>query len=164
MIEILPIAEAYVDAVAHMHKVCFPRQQLSADWVRCNFQCYPRVQLYVAKNSQGEIVGYIQWIQKSGFRQQVVLELEQFAVLPEYQGQGMGYALITKSLPMVQRELQARGASLKHILVTTRADNQSQRLYKKALNAEIEAVISNLYSHDEVIMVARDVDVLMSPS
>jgi len=146
-----------VDAAAHVHATCFPRQQLSSDWMRCNKQCYPRIQLYVAKNSQDKIVGYIQWIQKSGFRQQVVLELEQIAVLPEDQGQGMGYALITKSLPMVQRELQARGASLKHVLVTTRADNQSQRLYKKALNAEVEAVISNFYSHDEVIMVARDV-------
>jgi len=164
MIEILPIAEADVDAVAHMHKVCFPRQQLSADWMRCNFQCYPRIQLYVAKSDQDKIVGYIQWIQKSGFRQQVVLELEQIAVLPEYQGQGIGHALITKSLPMVQTQLQSRGATLKHILVTTRADNQAQRLYKKALNAKIESMIGNLYSHDEVIMVARDIDVLMSPS
>jgi len=32
------------------------------------------------------------------------------------------------------------------------------------LNADIEAVIRNLYSHDEVIMVARDIDVLMSQS
>jgi len=151
------IKDSDVDAAAHVHATCFPRQQLSGDWVRCNKQCYPRIQLYVAKNSQGRLVGYIQWIQKSGFRQQVVLELEQIAVLPVYQGQGIGHALITKSLPMVQTQLQSRDASLKHILVTTRADNQAQRLYKKALNADIEAVIRNLYSHDEVIMVARDV-------
>jgi len=146
-----------VDAAAHVHATCFPRQQLSSDWMRCNKQCYPRIQLYVANNVQDKIVGYIQWIQKSGFRQQVVLELEQIAVLPEYQGQGIGHALITKSLLMVHTQLQFRGASLKHILVTTRDDNQAQHLYKKALNADIEAVIGNLYSHDEVIMVARDI-------
>jgi len=58
---------------------------------------------------------------------------------------------------MVHTQLQFRGASLKHILVTTRDDNQAQHLYKKALNADIEAVIGNLYSHDEVIMVAREI-------
>jgi len=151
-----------VGAAAHVHATCFPRQQLSIDWMRCNKQCYPRIQLYVAKNSQGKLVGYIQWIQKSGFRQQVVLELEQIAVLPEYQGQDIGHALITKSLPMVQTQLQSRSATLKHMMVTTRADNQAQQLYKKALNADIEAVISNLYSHDEVIMVARDIDFLLA--
>ncbi|WP_417579291.1 hypothetical protein [Nitrincola sp.] len=45
----------------------------------------------------------------------------------------------------------------KKIVVTTRADNHAQRLYRKVLGAEIEASISGLYSADEVIMVARDI-------
>jgi hypothetical protein len=40
--------------------------------------------------------------------------------------------------------------------VTTRTDNHAQRLYRKALGATPEAVIQDLYSADEVIMVARN--------
>jgi len=59
------------------------------------------VQLYVARNTEKELVGYIQWLQKSGFRQEVVLELEQIAVHPKYQEQGFGvdsYEITLKSL------------------------------------------------------------------
>lgn len=48
-------------------------------------------------------------------------------------------------------------AVLKHILVTTRADSYAQRLYKNVLGAEVEAALANLYSADEVIMVARNI-------
>jgi hypothetical protein len=51
-----------------------------------------------------------------------------------------------------------RGAAIQHIVVTTRADNSAQRLYRNALGAEIEATIPRLYSADEVFMIARDVD------
>jgi len=146
-----------IDAVALVHSTCFKRQQLSTEWIRCNHASYPRMQLYVARNVHRELVGYIQWTQKSGFRKEVVLELEQLAVYPEHQRQGIGHQLITESLPLVQRQLQSRGASVNHILVTTRADNDAQKLYKKALNAEVEASISNLYSGEEVVMVARNV-------
>jgi len=74
------------------------------------------------------------------------LELEQIAVLPQHRGQGVGRALIQQSLPMAE-------AALKHVMVTTRADNQAQSLYRQTLGVEVEAVIRNLYSADEVVMV-----------
>ena len=46
------------------------------------------MQFFVAE-SNGEIRGFIHWTQKSGFRQQVVLELEQIAVHPHFHGQGI---------------------------------------------------------------------------
>jgi hypothetical protein len=55
-------------------------------------------------------------------------------------------------------ELHGRGAILKHIMVTTRADNYAQRLYRQALGAEVECTLRDLYSADEVIMVARNVE------
>lgn len=36
-----------------------------------------------------------------------------------------------------------------------RADNKAQELYKKTLGAEVVSVIKNLYSADEVIMIAN---------
>ena len=157
MIEIFRMVECDIAEVASIHEIAFPRQQLSAEWISCNHSCYPRMQLYVARNAQKDLVGYIQWSQKSGFRKEVVLELEQMAVHPKYQRQGIGYQLITKSLPLVQSQLKSRKASIKHVIVTTRADNHAQRLYKKALNAKVEASIPSLYSGEEVVMVARNV-------
>ncbi|KDE41433.1 Acetyltransferase [Nitrincola lacisaponensis] len=61
-------------------------------------------------------------------------------------------------MPDVTIKLQKQGSVLQHILVTTRADNHAQRLYKEVLGAEVEATLTNLYSADEVIMVARDVN------
>ena len=90
-------------------------------------------------------------------RPQVVLELEQIAVHPDFQGQGIGSLLIRESLPLVKAELAKKGSRLKAMIVTTRADNDAQRIYRKELGAEIEATITNLYSADEVFMVARNV-------
>lgn len=43
-------------------------------------------------------------------------------------------------------------------MVNTRADNFAQTLNKKTLGAEVEVTIPDLYSADEVIMIARYVD------
>jgi len=41
--------------------------------------------------------------------------------------------------------------------VSTRADNYAQSFYKKVLGAKVEATIKNLFSDDEIYMVARNV-------
>ncbi len=146
-----------LETVAKIHQAAFPRQLNSRDWIACNFEAYPRMQFFVAVQD-GQIQGFIHWTQKSGFRADVVLELEQIGVHPDKQGRGLGTLLIKKSLPMVKEQISDRGASLKHIIVTTRADNKAQRLYRKTLKVEIEATITDLYSADEVFMVARHVD------
>jgi len=141
---------------ALVHKKAFIRQRLSFEWLECNLNAFPRFLSYVAE-IENSIVGYILWSQKSGFRPEAVLELEQIAVLPKYHGQGIGKELIQKSLPFVKEQLAKQDAKLKHIIVTTRADNRAQKLYKTTLGAEVEATLSNLYSADEVFMVARNV-------
>lgn len=148
-----------IDEVANIHRAAFARQHRSKEWISANFAAFPRMQYYVATMSD-VIYGFIHWTQKSGFRNEVVLELEQIAVAPEYQGKGLGGALIDESLPLVRHQLAERGAFLKHIIVTTRADNQAQQLYRKTLGVEVEATITNLYSADEVVMVRRNIDML----
>jgi ribosomal protein S18 acetylase RimI-like enzyme len=139
-----------------VHKEAFIRQKLSFEWLECNLNAFPRFLNFVAE-LEGSLVGYIIWSQKSGFRPEVVLELEQVAVLPKHHGQGVGRELIEESLPFVRDHLAKQGSTLKHIIVTTRADNHAQKLYRSTLGAEVEATIVNLYSADEVFMVARDV-------
>lgn len=139
-----------------VHKTAFTRQRLSLEWLECNLNAFPRFLSFVAE-IEGSIVGYITWSQKSGFRPEAILELEQIAVLPRYHNQGIGKKLIENSLPLVRKQLNQQSSKLKHIIVTTRADNHAQKLYKNTLGAEVEAIISNLYSTDEVFMVARNV-------
>ncbi len=140
--------------MALVHHEAFSRQTMSEKWIVCNFQAFPRIRQFVAL-LEGEVIGYIQWVEKSGFRKEAVLELEQIAVQASRRGQGVGTALIQQSLAMIQEALALRGSTLKHVLVTTRSDNQAQRLYAKVLGAQVEATLSNLFSADEVVMVAR---------
>ncbi len=74
-----------------------------------------------------------------------------YAVAPEHRRRGIAESLIRRSLAAVEKELQ----TLRAIVVTTRADNAAQQLYRKTLGAEVEATIASLYSGDEVLMVAR---------
>ena len=157
--KIRPFNKKDLAKTAAVHKAAFVRQQMSTEWIASNFQAYPRVQYFVAETKNDEIVGYIHWCQKGGFRSEVVLELEQLAVHPGFQGQGIGTRLIRDSLPHVKEQLASRGARVKHVIVTTRTDNHAQKLYRKTLGAEIETTIRSLYSADEVFMIARNVKI-----
>jgi ribosomal protein S18 acetylase RimI-like enzyme len=152
--KIRPYGDADLEAVAAVHAEAFPRQGHSRDWIAATARAYPRIRLYVAE-VEGALRGYVAWSEKSGFRAEVVLELEQVAVAERYRGRGFGAALIRESLPDVARQLGERGATLKSVMVSTRADNAAQRLYRKTLGAEVVATLPSLYSADEVILVAR---------
>jgi ribosomal protein S18 acetylase RimI-like enzyme len=149
--------EEDIDAVAKVHSEQFPRQKDSPKWISCNFAAFPRILMFVARDERDRIIGYIQWIQKSGFRQQSVIELEQIAVLKRQQGKGIGTLLIEQSLKHIKDYLADTNSHLKAILVSTRTDNLAKSLYEKVLKAKEIAVIKDLYSHDEVIMLANDV-------
>lgn len=83
-----------------VHKEAFERQCLFYEWLECNLNAYHRIICYVViKNS---IAGYIIWSQKSGFRRQTVLEVEQIAILKKDHGQVIGRKLIEDSLPNVR--------------------------------------------------------------
>jgi ribosomal protein S18 acetylase RimI-like enzyme len=156
---IRPFEKEDLIGTSEVHKVVFIRQKMSLNWIECNSNAYPKTQIFVAESKDKHIVGYALWSQKSGFRSEVVLELEQLAVHPTYQGMGIGSKLVRESLPQVQEQLKTRDAKIKHVIVSTRADNYSQLLYKKTLKAEVVSTISNLYSADEVIMISRNIKI-----
>lgn len=123
-------------------------------WIKCNFLAYPRAQYFVAV-ANGKVSGYIFWLEKGGFRNESVFELEQIAVGKDYQGQGIGTKLIEKSLAEIKKYLKARGSVLKAVEVTTGTENKAQNFYKKTLGANPECVVRNLFRGDEVVMIAR---------
>lgn len=151
---IRPFEERDLLAVSKIHETSFPRQCFSTDWIRSLSGGFPRTQIFVS-DIDGKIVGFIVWTEKSGFRLESFFELEQITVDECFRRQGIGRTLIEQSLAMVKESLEKRGSCLKAILVSTRADNNAQRLYSKVLKAETVAVIPGLYSGDEVLMRGR---------
>lgn len=145
-----------LDDLAYVHQNTFLRQKQSKEWLTCTMKAFPRNICFLIKN-ENQICGYIIWAQKSGFRPEVVLELEQIAIHPNSQNKGMGQILIQDSLKEVKSLLLTKGSKVKHILVSTRSDNHAQKIYQKVLGAKVEATISNLFSADEVYMIARNV-------
>lgn len=139
-----------------VHQAAFIRQQHSYDWLKCTRNAFPRMLCYVIE-CENIIVGYIVWAQKSGFRPEAILELEQLAIHPDHQGRGLGQELIKDSFELVKIQLLKQGSTVKHIIVNTREDNHAQSLYRKVLGAEVEATITDLYSANEVFMIARNV-------
>ena len=123
-------------------------------WINCNFLAYPRAQYFVARIDK-QVVAYILWAEKGGFRESSVWELEQIATKKEFQGQGIAGSLIEVSLLEIKTYLADRGSRLKLVEVTTGTENKAQNLYKKALGAQVECIIKDLFRGDEAIMIAR---------
>jgi GNAT superfamily N-acetyltransferase len=151
MIQIKEISQEHISQVSNIHKEVFPRQWHSQEWIQSNFNAYPRIMMYVAL-IENQTVWYIGWIQKSGSRDEVVLELEQIWVSQSCQWKGIWQELIKKSLKWVEKKLQERNAKIKTLYVTTRTDNKAQEIYKKVLWVKEVGVIKDLYSSDEVFL------------
>ncbi|ARN72881.1 GNAT family N-acetyltransferase [Oceanicoccus sagamiensis] len=130
---------------SQVHKEAFRHEKLSFEWLECHLNAFPRFLGFVAEVDR-VVVGYIIWAQKSGFRAETVLELEQIALLPEMHGQGMGRQLIYQSLPLVKGELVSQGSVIKHIVVDKKAYYPVETPCKPDWGAEIEAAITNLYT------------------
>jgi ribosomal protein S18 acetylase RimI-like enzyme len=146
-----------IEDAAKVDELAFPRQTFSKDWLDCVFKSFPKSQLFVAERA-GEIIGLVFWTEKIGFRKEAVVELEQIAVHPDYQGRGIGIYLIIRSVILVAEKIAERGAKLCHILGNTRVNNNALKLYK-TLGAQPIGKISGLFSADEVFLSINNVDI-----
>lgn len=155
-----PMEQDHLDDVVKIYLSSFKgmcSEDIVKQWFECNMRAYPRMQYFVAL-SWGEVVGYILWIEKGGFREESVWELEQIAVKPEFRGIGIGRKLIEDSISYIKRYLENRRpkSKLKLIIVSSGSSNKiARRLYEKVLGAKEEAIIRDFYRDDEVIYVAR---------
>jgi len=157
MIKILKVQKKDLKKMAEIASDNFSGLKEKIDaikWIICNFNAFPRMQYFVAKNGKN-IAGYILWVEKGGLRKKSVWELEQIAVKKTFQGQGIGSQLIEKSLLEIKKYLKKRKSVLKLVEVTTGTENQAQNLYKKILKAEAECIVKDFFRGDEVIMISR---------
>ncbi len=156
-IQIRPMKAGEIGEVSKIASQCFSGMKdikKARLWISCNFKAFPRARYFVAKDG-AKVIGYILWLEKGGFRKEAVLELEQIAVGPQWQGQGVATLMIKDSLAIIKKELKKQGRQLKLVEATTGADNKAQELYKKTLGARPVCVIKNLFRGDEVIMMSR---------
>lgn len=123
-------------------------------WVRACYRAAPRMAYWVAERDD-TVIGYILWMEKGGFRDRAVVELEQIAVVRAQQGRGVGTVLIRRSLEELEREIAGRGAQLKAIEVTTGTEQHAVEFYRRTLGAEVVATIPDLFRGDERILIAR---------
>ena len=146
-----------IDHVAAVYLKCFKGMQKPAEvkkWIKLRHSSYPVGQFFVGTLGR-KIVGYILWLELGGFRKDAVIELDQIAVAPDYQGRGFGKTIIKESLKTVSLYLKKRGSKLKLVKVTTGTTNEAQKLYKDTLRAKPVAVIPDFFRSDEVVMIAR---------
>ncbi|MGH9921223.1 MAG: GNAT family N-acetyltransferase [Nitrososphaerales archaeon] len=151
-----------ISKVAEVYLKCFRGMSKSAEvrkWIKARHNSYPAGQFFVGALGK-KIVGYILWIELGGFRKEAVIELDQIAVSPDYQGKGFGKTIIKESLKSVSSYIKKRGSTLKLVKVTTGTTNEAQKLYKDTLHAQPVAIIPDFFRSDEVIMIARSSDLV----
>ena len=159
MLSVRSMRKEDLGVVVQIHRECFPLDNSTLEdarqWIGASWRATPRTAYFVLMNEEGQIGGYILWMEKGGFRKEAVLDLEQIGVTPLWRGQGGGHLLITESLKWLKDYLVLQERVLKLVTVTTSANNEAQSLYESALGAVVEATIFDLYVGNEVIMVAR---------
>ena len=156
-VKIQPLEEQEIGQIVEVASACFGGmrdREKAREWVSCNFRAFPRMKYFAAKENDS-IIGYILWMEKGGFRESSVLELEQIAVKGDHRGNGVGSTLIRESLRRIQADIEKRGSKLKLVEVTTGTENQAQKLYRRTLNAEPECIIRDLFGGNEVVMISR---------
>jgi ribosomal protein S18 acetylase RimI-like enzyme len=157
-VEVRPAREEDLEAIAAIGSEAFSGLRPIAEgrrWVEASWRASPRMQYWVAVSS-GSVVAYILWLEKGGFRKDAVLELEQVAVRSSVRGQGVGEALIRGSLEGLRRDLQARGARLKLVEVTTGSEQGALGFYERVLGTKVAAQIPDFFRGDEFILIARE--------
>lgn len=152
--------EEDISRVTRIYLQCFRGMQefkTTKKWITLRHNSFPVSQYFIAVLGK-KVVGYIHWVELGGFRKDAVIELEQIAVSPDHQGNGIGARLVRESLKHVSAHIRKRNSNIKLIKVTTGAENEAQKLYRKALNAKPVAVIPDFFRSDEVVMIARKED------
>jgi len=156
------IPENTMRQLVEIHRVCFPDDAKNDNDREKIFKCWnnPPIMDYWTANDESKVAGYVRWFEHGGIRPKAVIELEQIAIHPDYQGKDIGTNLIDASLGELAKELKSENREIKLVYVSTGDNNFAQRLYNKTLGAKVVAKIPSFYEDsnmnvNEVIMLSR---------
>ena len=147
-----------ISTIAAIYMTCFPKELNHQQWIEASFCASPRSTYYVIEVS-GEIVGYILWCVKNGFRASTIVELEQLAISPTHSGKGLGRALIQQSFLALGEHINQLGYSMGAVMVTTSEGNYAEKLYTSTLGVTRAALIEGYGSGNEVILYNNDLSI-----
>ena len=146
-----------IDSISQIYMNCFPDERNHLLWIKSSFNSFPRGVYYVVEQ-QGIIAGYILWCVKNGFRDATIIELEQVAVDPQYNGAGLGRRLIANSFERFKQHVKDTGHRVGAVMVTTTEGNYAENLYKSTLHVSRAAILTGYASGNEVILYNKFVE------
>ena len=149
--EIRQAREADIQPISQVYKSCFPRESNHELWIRASFSAYPKSVYYVVADDD-ELLGYVLWSVKNGFRRKTIVELEQVGVHPDASGQGLGRRLIKDSIKRFESHLRSLGHNVAAVLITTSRGNFAEHLYCSTLGVKRVAEIPEYGSGTELIL------------
>ena len=137
--------------IAEIYAACFPREESHFEWIDAIYHSYPKGVYYVLEVNN-EVIGYILWCFKNGFRKKSIIELEQVGVHPDFSGKGFGRVLIKDSFDEFKALVKEQGFVVGALLVTTSEGNYAESLYKSILGVETASKIQGYGSGNELIL------------
>ncbi|MFT7559621.1 MAG: GNAT superfamily N-acetyltransferase [Flavobacteriales bacterium] len=140
-----------INGITTVYELCFPNEESHGSWVEASMNSYPRGIYYVIE-SNDDVVGYVLWCVKNGFRSSTIIELEQVAIAPDFHGKGYGRALIEKSFGLFKGHVLELGYKVGAVMVTTSEGNYAEDLYISALGVARSAVLQGYGSGNEIIL------------
>ena len=110
---------------------------------------------FIIADDNGRIAGITTW-QMHGLSKHGLCELDRIAVLPDYQGKGIGKSLFKTLLKAANDEYQKHGQKLRKLYLMTHAGNKAAQLFYRKLGLKHEATLKGHYykDKDEYVMSA----------
>ena len=110
---------------------------------------------FIVADDDGRIAGITTW-QVHGLPKHGLCELDRIAVLPEYQGKGIGKSLFKTLLKAANEAYKKQGQKLRKLYLMAHADNKAAQLFYRKLGLKHEATLKSHYykDKDEYVMSA----------
>ena len=99
---------------------------------------------YIVAEDKGKIIGIVTWI-VHGLTRHRLCELDRIAVLPEYQGKGLGKKLFNALVKDAKSYYKKNKSKLRKLYLLTHADNKKAHRFYEKLGFKHETTLKQHY-------------------
>lgn len=154
---IRPATSQDIQDIAAIDRLSFSGNKpegVAEKWIATNFARGDQYQYFVFEK-ENQIAGFIAWEVKNGFAREVpLIELEKFAVHPDFRGQGIASTLIDETFLTMKNWIQVTRPEAKEFRVIVwclKGNEKALQLYQKLCNDGVKGERS-IFSTDEVLL------------